>query len=147
MAEPHLLGHLGQLDQRLARLARAPSLSRTADRRGAVHQGVVARLAGVTQQRLGAHEQPVKGAGAIREYLNGFFSQVKFTKLPMSDDREVIISGDLAVERSSYDWEWTMVGSDEPITDQGSFLGVWRRQPDGTWKESHIMWHSWNPGA
>ncbi len=94
---------------------------------------------------LGANEQPVKGVAAIREYLDGMFTQVRFTKLPMSDDREVVVSGDLAVERSSYEWEWIMVGSGEPVTDQGTFMGIWRRQADGTWKESHIMWHSWNP--
>jgi uncharacterized protein (TIGR02246 family) len=96
---------------------------------------------------LGAHEQPVKGASAIREWLAGFFSQVKMTNLPQSEDREVIVSGDLAVERSSYDWEWIVVGSDEPVTDQGTFIGIWRRQSDGSWKESHIMWHSWNPAG
>lgn len=94
---------------------------------------------------LPAHEQPVRGTAAIREYLAGFFSQVKMTKLPTSEDREVIVSGDLAVEHSSYDWEWTLVGGDEPVTDQGTFIGIWRRQADGSWKESHIMWHSWKP--
>jgi ketosteroid isomerase-like protein len=88
-----------------------------------------------------------RGANAIREWLAGFFSQVKMTNLPQSEDREVIVSGDLAVERSSYDWEWIVVGSDEPVTDQGTFIGIWRRQPDGSWKESHIMWHSWNPAG
>ena len=94
---------------------------------------------------LGAHEQPVQGAAAVREYLLNGFQQVKFTKVPMHDDREVIISGNLAVERSSFDWEWKMVGNDEPISDQGTFIGIWRKQADGSWKESHIMWHSWSP--
>ena len=94
---------------------------------------------------LGAHEQPVQGKTAAREYLNGTFAVVQFTKLPTHEDREVIVSGDLAVEYSSYDWEWTMTGSDEPISDQGTFMGIWRKQPDGSWKESHIMWHSWSP--
>ena len=96
---------------------------------------------------LGAGEHPVKGASAIREWLAGFFTQVKFTNLPQSEDREVIVSGDLAVERSSYDWKWILVDNNELVNDQGTFMGIWRRQSDGSWKESHIMWHSWNPAG
>jgi len=94
---------------------------------------------------LGAHEQPVHGIAAAREYLEARFAVVQFTRLPTHEDREVIISGDLAVERSSFDWEWKMLESGETATDQGTFMGIWRKQPDGSWKESHVMWHSWSP--
>ncbi len=94
---------------------------------------------------LGAHEQPVHGLAAAREYLAATFAVVQFTKLPTHEDREVIISGNLAVERSSFDWEWKMLESGDLVTDKGTFIGVWRKQADGSWQESHIMWHSWAP--
>jgi len=55
---------------------------------------------------LGPHEPRVNGGPAIRAWLESFFSQVKMTKVDRVDDRDLVISGDLAVERSSYDWRW-----------------------------------------
>ncbi len=94
---------------------------------------------------LGPHEPPVVGKSAIRSWLNQFFSQIAMTRVEMVNDRDVIISGNLAIERSSYDWEFSMVGGDARLSDQGNFIGVWQRQADGTWKESHIMWNSAKP--
>jgi len=60
---------------------------------------------------LGPHEPRVNGGPAIRAWLESFFSQVKMTKVDRVDDRDLVISGDLAVERSSYDWrsDWCSV--------------------------------------
>ena len=69
------------------------------------------------------------------------------TRVDMVDDRDLVISGDLAIGRSSYDWESTMVGGDEVFNDQGNFIGVRHRQADGTWKESCIIWNSWKPAS
>jgi len=96
---------------------------------------------------LGPHQPRVDGAPAVRAWLERFFSEVKMTRVDMVDDRDVVLSGELAVERSSYDWESTLVGGDEVFTDQGNFIGVWQRQGDGTWKESCIMWNSWKPAS
>jgi ketosteroid isomerase-like protein len=85
------------------------------------------------------------GKEAARAALNVVFSQFKTTKVEMADDRDVIISGDLAVEHWSYDFESAMVGGSEVFPDQGNLIAIWRRQPDGTWKESHVIWNSWTP--
>jgi ketosteroid isomerase-like protein len=69
------------------------------------------------------------------------------TKVDRVDDRDLVISGGLAVERSSYDWESEVVGGDEVFNDQGNFIGVWQKQADGTWKEPCIMWNSWKPAS
>ena len=87
---------------------------------------------------LGANEPRVDGQAAIRAYLEAFFTQVKMTKADMSRDREVLVSGDLAVERASYDLESTMVGGDQLFSDQGNIVGVWRRQADGTSKRGPL---------
>ena len=44
--------------------------------------------------------------------------------------------GDLAYERGRYD---ITAGG---VTDQGSYLRVWRQRPDGSWKVFRDMWHS-----
>ena len=94
---------------------------------------------------LGPHEPPVQGKDAIRSYLDAFFTQVRMTKVDMSADREILVSGDLAVERASYDMESTVVGGEEQSGDQGNLIGVWRRQPDGNWKVHCVIWNSWKP--
>ncbi len=96
---------------------------------------------------LAPHEPPVVGKSAIRTWLNQLFSQIAMTKVEMVEDRDVFISGDLAVERSSYHWESTSVGGEERFSDHGNFIGVWQRQPDHTWQESHIIWNSTKPAA
>jgi len=44
--------------------------------------------------------------------------------------------GDLAYEHGSYDI--TAAG----VADQGSYLAVWRQQPDGAWKVLRFMWNT-----
>ena len=82
---------------------------------------------------MSPNEPPVIGLEKSRIWLEAAFSE------PYPDasyeTAEVRISGDWAFERGSY-WE----GS-------GKRLWIYRRQPDGGWKISHIMWSSNSPSA
>ena len=82
---------------------------------------------------MSPNEPPVIGLEESRNWLVEAFSE------PYPDatyeTAEVHISGDWAFERGSY-WE----GS-------GKRLWVYRRQPDGSWKISLIMWSSNSPPA
>ena len=77
---------------------------------------------------MSPNEPPVIGLEESRIWLEAAFSE------PYPDatyeTAEVHISDDWAFERGSY-WE----GS-------GKRLWIYRRQPDGGWKISHIMWNS-----
>lgn len=53
---------------------------------------------------------------------------------------EVVVSGDLAVVRASYDETITPIGEGEPTSTSGPWLITLRKQPDGSWKGWHNMW-------
>ncbi len=57
-----------------------------------------------------------------------------------SDVIEVVVSGDLAVLRASYEETVTPTGEGEPYDQAGTWLVVLRKQPDGAWKLWRDMW-------
>jgi ketosteroid isomerase-like protein len=80
---------------------------------------------------MSPNEPPVIGLEESRIWLEAAFSE----PYPEAsyETAEIQISDDWAFERGSY-WE----GS-------GKRLWIYRRQPDGGWKISHIMWSSNSP--
>jgi ketosteroid isomerase-like protein len=59
---------------------------------------------------------------------------------------EVLSSGDLAVARGAYTWKGTPKASGlSEVTEQGKWLGTFRRQSDGSWKCSQLIWNSDQP--
>ena len=53
---------------------------------------------------------------------------------------EVVVSGDLAALRASYEQTNTPKGEGEPTSMSGPWLIVLRKQSDGSWKGWHNMW-------
>jgi len=86
------------------------------------------------------------GREEIRSFLQGFFDHFTMTELKTTE-REVIVSGDWAFERSSYEWVIVPEGGDEGIRDQVNFIGIWQRQSDGAWREVRAIWNSTKPIA
>jgi ketosteroid isomerase-like protein len=86
------------------------------------------------------------GKEEIRSFLQGFFDHFTMTELKITE-REVIVSGDWAFERSSYEWVIVPEGGGEGISDQVNFIGIWQRQSDGAWREVRAIWNSTKPIA
>jgi uncharacterized protein (TIGR02246 family) len=56
-------------------------------------------------------------------------------KLTFASDREVSArSGDLDYSRGHYSITTTDTATNKPVSGSGSFLTVWQRQSDGSWK-------------
>ena len=54
---------------------------------------------------------------------------------------ESAASGDVVYEQGTY--SATLPGSDGKwVDDKGKYLGVWKKQTDGSWKEVEDMWSS-----
>lgn len=51
------------------------------------------------------------------------------------------VHGDWAVEWGYFDSEWVAGRGARPEAFRGNLLRVLRRQSDGTWKFSHVMWN------
>ncbi len=86
------------------------------------------------------------GKEEIRNFLQGFFDHFTMTELE-TKEREVIVSGDWAIEISLYEWVIVPEGGSEGMSDQVNFIGIWQRQSDGAWKEVRAIWNSTKPIA
>jgi len=86
----------------------------------------------------------VAGADAIREWIEEFMeaSTIEFNRY---DTEEVLVSGDLAVERYSVEWILTPKAGGDPVTESVKGVHVMERQADGSWKIVYDVWNSDEP--
>lgn len=83
------------------------------------------------------NQQKTVGRDAAVAFVTAY---PKITKFDIEVD-ELGGQGDLAYDRGTY--TITAIGpNNATINDKGSFLSTFRRQPDGTWPHSRVMWHS-----
>jgi uncharacterized protein (TIGR02246 family) len=81
---------------------------------------------------------PWRGIDTIRTRLGEEFAgyTMQFTATPS----EVVVAGDVGVMQASWEETLTPKGGGEPMEMAGHWLIVWRKQPDGSWKEWREMW-------
>jgi steroid delta-isomerase len=89
-------------------------------------------------------EAPVLGKAAMRAWYEGFLAGYETVSLAFSE-REVMMDGDLAVLQGRHEWTLAPRPGGDPFTDVGSYLQVWRRQPDGRWLFAREIWNSAAP--
>jgi ketosteroid isomerase-like protein len=89
---------------------------------------------------LPPNEPPQIGRQQINAWLRELFRQYTMTELAMPE-RELTVSGDLAFERSVYQWTLTPVDGGEPLHDRANWVGIWRKQRD-RWQEICGIWNS-----
>jgi uncharacterized protein (TIGR02246 family) len=92
---------------------------------------------------LPPHRPAVIGREAIRSFLQSDLDQ--FTMNFADDIVEVEVAGDLAVIWSNYTVILTPKDDGKPIENNGKWLKVLKRQPDGSWKFLRNIWNSDNP--
>jgi len=90
------------------------------------------------------HERTRSGKPDVEAWARELFGQFK-TKHASVSDRNVVVIGDWAFERGSFVWAVSPAAGGETTEDQGRFLAIWRRQPDGSWKVAHDIWNSSKP--
>jgi uncharacterized protein (TIGR02246 family) len=77
---------------------------------------------------------PMKGRDAIQAGMKELLSDPNFKVDFASDRLEVADSGDMAATQGSYTLTVTDPATKKAINDKGSYLTVFRKQKDGTWK-------------
>ena len=85
-----------------------------------------------------------KGVDAIRAWCLPLFAQMKTKSLTVSN-KEIDISGDMAVDRGDFDWVLTPVKGGADVRSVGRYLTIWHRQGDGSWKTTRLIWNSSEP--
>src|SRR5207248_10336687 len=74
------------------------------------------------------------GKAAIEKGFTELFKATgKITEFS-SQQRDLDVYGDHAIEVGSYAMTFQPAGAKEPVKDHGSFINIWRKQPDGSWK-------------
>lgn len=77
---------------------------------------------------------PAKGKDAIKAAWKGMLDDPNL-KLNFSADRvEMSAGGDLATTRGSYSMTVTNPKTKKPVDDKGSYMTVYKKQADGTWR-------------
>ena len=77
---------------------------------------------------------PAKGKDAIHAAWKALLEDPN-VKLTFSADRvELSTSGDLATTKGSYTMTVTNPKTKKPVEDKGSYLTVYKKQADGSWK-------------
>jgi len=74
------------------------------------------------------------GTDPIKAAVTGFAAD-KNLKVEFASDRiQVAASGDLAYSRGHFTMQSTDPANGKPRSDSGSYLTVWQKQADGSWK-------------
>jgi ketosteroid isomerase-like protein len=81
---------------------------------------------------------PVTGRAAITEWLRQFPPIANFG----AQQLDVEGMGDVVWVRGSYSMDVTPLGATTPVHDEGKYLEIWQRQPDGAWKVVRDMFSS-----
>jgi len=82
----------------------------------------------------------VVGGDAVRADAEAFFSE--FETDHATEIHQIVVEGDIAIERADYTDMLTPKAGGDPIADAGKHIVVYRRGSDGDWK---ILFAIWNP--
>ena len=74
----------------------------------------------------------LNGRPAIEAGMKEWLGMAKVNDAKMTT-LDVTVSGDLAIETGTFAMTFTNKG-EKPVTDNGKYLSVWKRQADGSWK-------------
>jgi len=85
---------------------------------------------------------PIIGHDASVAYLKAYPTITKFT----ATKDEVEGRGDLAYLRGTYVID-AVLPDKTPVHENGTYLEIHRRQPDGTWPYTRLIWHSTEPAS
>lgn len=88
---------------------------------------------------MGPNEPPVTGgdkvAALMRTFHDAFTVQVEYKS------QEIVVSGDWAFDRGTEQYTLTPKAGGTPIQKSGNYLYLYRRQGDGSWKQSRVIWN------
>ena len=91
--------------------------------------------------RIPPNEEPHEGRDAIERWLGGIEELSSYELI-----RDRIEGADrIAYIRGRYSITLRPVGAPAPLSDEGDFLEIWRRESDGAWRIIEAMWNTRRP--
>lgn len=86
------------------------------------------------------NEAQVAGSQALRSWAQGITDQ--YTVAGRYTGSDVVVAGDLAIERYTGAVTLTPKKGGAPIDERMKGIHVYRRQPDGSWRIAQDIWNS-----
>jgi ketosteroid isomerase-like protein len=90
-------------------------------------------------------EQPVSGKKAVDQWYKDFLGKYRTSSLDLTG-REVFVGDRWATEFGHFIWRLAPVDGSAAVLDHGTYMQVWTRQSDGTWRFTREVWNS-SPAA
>jgi ketosteroid isomerase-like protein len=87
------------------------------------------------------NEAPIRGKPAMETWYRTFLSAFRTTTLILTD-REVNVSDSWATELGQYAWGLQSTAGGDPVVDEGNYMQIWKRGPDGSWHFFREIWNS-----
>jgi len=95
---------------------------------------------------MSPNDTSVYGAAEYRAWWEEYFQYFRVVALVFDElQRDVIINGDFAIERSAHMIAVVPAAGGTRIRDDGQSVTIWKRQSDGSWKIWQMMWNSSKP--
>jgi ketosteroid isomerase-like protein len=76
---------------------------------------------------------------AMRQFFDMFTVQIAYTSI------EIVLSGDWGFDRGTYMHTVTPKRGGTPLKETGKYLWLYRRTPQGAWKQARVIWNSSDP--
>jgi uncharacterized protein (TIGR02246 family) len=83
----------------------------------------------------------INGRAAILEWIKGFYAANKVSDMK-AEAVEIEIAGDWAYSRDHFSATLTPAAGGKPLRMDGKEIAIWRRQPDGAWHASRVIFNS-----
>ncbi len=80
----------------------------------------------------------VQGRAAMQSFFSGLPKITAFRQSVV----EIGGEGNLAYPRGTYEMTMMPAGAKAPLKDTGKVIAVWRKQPNGSWLVTRVMWNS-----
>ena len=88
---------------------------------------------------MGPNEPPVSGADSVAALMRAFHH--KYAVQVEYKSQEIVVFGDWAFDRGTERYALTPKAGGAPISKSGNYLYLYRRQKDGSWKQSRVIWN------
>lgn len=90
------------------------------------------------------NQPAVAGRAAIATYFKTFFDEFGQDLFELTSE-EIQVAGGWAFDRGSVRWRGIPRAGGDPVEDNGKYLVILQRQPDGSWKVARDMDNSDRP--
>jgi len=86
-------------------------------------------------------EPVLRGKDKIEEWYKNFLLNYRTASLQLSN-KENFVGAQWAVEFGHFDWRLQPTNGSATVLDHGTYMQVWKRQADGSWRFAREVWNS-----